>query len=145
MRKKRKQSVPLIVEKHPADYEGYPFITLIQYRQDHILTIIDNATEKEIRAFVLDLCGPSNINEEYIISIANEWFEKYREQYPLSFEFSKRGISGLVSPIYKKFSIDYVSRIIGPLYKFPMELSEKVKRKRKKSLPVGIKISKKNN
>lgn len=143
MRKKRKQGVPLIVEEHPQEYDGYPFITLIQYRQEHILAIVDNTYEKEIRAFVLDMCAPSGIDEELIISIANEWYENHRLEYPLSFEFSRRNISGIVSPIYRKFNIDYVSRVIGPVYNFPMETVEKVKRKRKKSLPIGVKITKK--
>jgi len=142
MRKKRKQSVPLIIEEHPKEYDGYPFITLIQYRQEHILSIIDNYCDKEIRAFVLDMCAPAGINEELVISIAGDWYSNHKHDYPLSFEFSRRDVSSIVSPIYKKFNIDYVSRIIGPVYSFPMNTVEKIKRKRKKNIPVGVKITK---
>lgn len=130
MVKKRKPKTPLIIENHPPNYEGYPFITLIQYRQEHLLTIIDNVLTKEIRCFVLDLCNASNINEELIINIANHWFENNSKKYPLSFEFSKQNMIELISPIYKKFNINYISRVIGPLFTFPMNNSSKIKRKK---------------
>jgi len=139
----KRNSVPLIVEEHPDDYEGYPFITLIQYRQEHILTIVDNVTDKEIRAYVLDLCGPTGLDEELIISIANEWYENHSSDYPLSFDFSKRDISNIVNPIYKKFNIDYVSRFIGPVFKFKMDEVFKIKRKRKKAFTGNVRNIKK--
>jgi len=107
MKRGKKQDVPLIIEEHPDDYNGYPFITLIQYRQEHILTIVDNATEKEIRAFVLDMCSPAGIDEELIITVANEWYLKNKTRFPLSFEFSRRNISHLISPIFKKYPTNH--------------------------------------
>lgn len=143
MRKRKKQLAPLVIESYPPEYKGYPFITLIQYRQDHILTIIDNSDDREIRAFVLDWCQSAKVNEEMLITIANEWYENKKDKYPISFEFSKRNMSEEMVPIYMTFNIDYVSRVIGPLYKFNMGGENKIKRKRKRSLPSGIQIIKK--
>ena len=141
--RRRKNKVPLILESHPDTYTGYPFITLIQYRQSHVLTIIDNSDDKRINAFVLDYCGPEKVNEELIISAAEFWYDNSSGRYPISFEFSKLNMTAETSKIFKSFNTDYVSRIIGPLPCFPMNESGKVKRRRRKAIPNGIKINKK--
>ena len=105
----RGNPIPLIIESHPDNYEGYPFITLLQYRKEHLLAIVDNTTDKHVRAFVLDLCGPAKVDEEQIIELAKYWWENSREQYPVSFEFSKLQVSGITSKIYRTFNIIHYS------------------------------------
>ena len=107
MKKKKpiNHSIPLIVEQHPLDYKGYPFITLIQYRKQHILTVVDNTTDKTIRAIVLDLCGPENVNENEVINVAARWYEHNRNNYPVSFEFSKLGMGHQIEKILKSYNI----------------------------------------
>ena len=136
----RGNPLPLIIEQHPADYAGYPFITLIEYRDKHLLGIIDNATDKMIKAYVLDLCGPSSVNEEFVISVASEWYKNSRDRYPISFEFSKLGVADSVKSIYKSFAVGFVTRVIGPLPKFEMSEVKSIKRRRKKALPANIEI-----
>jgi len=141
--RKRAKNVPLIIEPHPESYSGYPFITLLQYRQQHILTIIDNIDNKSIKAYVLDYCGPERVDEELVIEIAGRWYGKNSELYPLSFEFSKLGLASEVSRIYKKFNIDFVSRLIGPMVKFPMNDIQSTKRRRRKEVPSGVSVTSK--
>lgn len=135
-----KKRVSLIVEQHPETYSGYPFITLIQYKSQHVLSIIDNSDNKTIRAFVLDLCGPENVNEERIIAVASEWYEHDRLKHPISIEFSKRGMTSDVSRIYRTFNTDSIVRVIGPVVNFPMDNIIKVKRRKRRELPSGIEI-----
>jgi len=142
-RSKRANPVPLIVEPHPADYDGYPFITLIQHRNEHILAIIDNASEKSIEAFVLDLCGPEKVNEEIVIAIAAEWYQESGDRYPISVEFSKRGVTSETSKILRSYKVDFVTRVIGPLLKYPMDTVKSVKRRRRKLVPPGMEVNKK--
>lgn len=139
----RGNSVPLIVENHPDDYTGYPFITLLQYRNQHILAIIDNATDKQIKAFVLDLCGPSQVDEEAVIKATLDWFTHRRDKFPLSFEFSRLGMSNDVAKIYRTFNIEFVTRAIGPLPRFEMEKVHSTKRRRRKPIPSGMEVHKK--
>lgn len=139
----RGNAVPLIIEDHPADYNGYPFITLIQHRNEHVLTIVDNATDKMIRAFVLDLCGPTKVDENLIVKIASEWYYTRSQRYPLSFEFSKKGMSEEVSKIHRTYNIEFVTRVIGPLPRFVMDEVQSVRKRRKKALPPGIEIHRK--
>lgn len=138
----RGNPIPLIVEDHPDDYDGYPFITLIQYRKEHFLTLVDNADEKVIRSFVLDLCGPSKVDEERIIEIASVWWDTNRERYPISFEFSKLGLTADVSGIYRTYNIEYVTRVIGPLPKFQMQEVQSIKRRKRKAVPPGMEVHK---
>lgn len=134
----RKTTAPLIIEPHPKDYVGLPFLTLIQYRKQPMLAIIDNITDDVIRAYVLDLCGPEQINEEHIIITAAEWYQQNRHNFPLSVEFSRRGLTPTTSKIYRSLNVDFISRIIGPVPKFPMDAVKSVKRRRRRALPPGV-------
>ena len=138
-RNRKANYVPLIVEPHPDDYDGYPFITLIQYRDKHILTIVDNSDDKNIGAYVLDLCSPVGLDEELIISFVADWYEEKSSIYPLSIEFSKNGIAQKMSDIYRTFNIDFVTRVIGPLPRFNMS-EQSIRRRKKKSVPKGMEI-----
>lgn len=142
-RKRAKHSMPLIVEKHPDDYTGYPFITLIKFRQEHILTIVDNSDDKTLISYVLDDCGPAKVNEELLILIANEWHNSGR-RYPLSIELSKRGVNDHFSPILRTFSLEFVSRIIGPVPLYKMDQAIVVKRKRRKPISTAVEIRRNN-
>lgn len=142
-RSKRGNPHPLIVEPHPADYQGYPFITLIQYRKEHTLTIIDNADDKSIRAYALDMCGPTMVNEEVLITVAHEWFSSGEyERCPVSIAFSREGISSEAMKIYNVYNIEFVTRVIGPLPKFEMKKVRSVKRRRRKPIPPGVQLIK---
>jgi len=143
-RKRSKHTMPLVVEKHPSDYTGYPFITLIKFRQDHILTIVDNSDSKVISSYVLDSCGPTKVNEETLIAIADEWYRENRNNYPISIEFSRRGVVDQFAPILQTFNVEFVSRIIGPLPSFNMDTPVCVKRRRRKMIASGVEIKKNN-
>lgn len=140
-RKRIKQTTPLVIEPHPVDYNGYPFITLLQFCQDRILCIIDNTTEKTIKAYTLDFCTRGDVDEEKIIEIAEYWYNNNREKYPLSIEFSKRGLSGEFSRIYRTYNIEYITRAIGPIPKYDMGDQVQVRRRRKKALPKNVELT----
>lgn len=140
---KKQSAIPLIIEDHPADYDGYPFITLIQHRSHHVLAVVDNADDKQIRAFVLDLCGPEGVDETVIIKNAAEWYFSGKNRYPLSFEFSKLGISEEMAKVYRTYNTEFVTRVIGPLPKYEMSEVHSVRRRRRKALPAGVEVHRK--
>lgn len=141
-RRVRGNPIPLIVEPHPENYTGYPFITLIQYRDEHILLIVDQVTPKRIEGFVLDLCGPTNTNEEFLITESAEWFEGHREQYPVSFYFSQQGLSKTFSEVYRSYPVEFVTRVIGHMPAFGAPATPTIKRRRRKPLSANIKVIK---
>jgi hypothetical protein len=139
----RGNPIPLIIENHPDDYDGYPFITLLQYRNNQLLSIIDNVTDKYVKSYVLDYCGPASVDEEQIISVATNWYTEYKDKYPISFAFSRLGISNDVSKIYRSLNIEFITRVIGPLPRFEMSEIHSIKRRRRKAIPSGMEIHKK--
>jgi hypothetical protein len=127
-------------EDHPEEYNGYPFITLLQYHREPILTIIDDSNDRNIQAYVLDLCGPESVDEEVLITIATEWFDTNSDRFPLSFEFSRQGMTDLLSGIYRTYNTDFITRVIGPLPAFNMESTPSIRRRRRKPVPPGIEV-----
>lgn len=138
----KQSELPFVRENHPPGYKGYPFITLIQYQQKHVFTIIDNYDSKTIRAFVIDLCGPEDVSEELIVSVASDWYSTYKTKYPISFEFSKRNLTAETSKIYKSFAVESISRVIGPIFVFPMDNIIKVKRRKRREISASVTIQK---
>ena len=134
---------PLVVEPHPSDYEGYDFITLIRYNDESFLNIVDNVSKKYIYGYVIDLCGPEQFDEELLIRVAYDWFYTNGDRYPISIEFSKRGILGQAETILRAFPLDYVTRVIGPLPHFNMGGPTKVRKRKKKEISKGIEITRK--
>lgn len=132
-----KSSAPLIVESHPPEYSGLPFITLIQYKKQTMLTIVDNVTDSDIRAYVLDLCGPEHVAEEELIALANAWYENGRILRPFSVELSKAGLTAAVSRVYRVFNIEFISRVIGPAPVYATKSSGQVKRKKCRQVPAA--------
>lgn len=139
--KTKKVPAPLLLEPHPRDYTGLPFLTLIQYRKHPVLTIVDNVDSQTLKVYVLDLCGPEGVDEETMVIAAADWYENNRFNYPISVEFSKRGMTADVSRVYKSFNVEFVSRVIGPVSKFPMVAIKSVKRRRRKTVPPGVEIN----
>ena len=140
----KKQPAPLIIEQHPKDYTGFPFITLIQYHKTPLLCIADNADANVIRTFVLDMCGPAGISEEMVVMAAQEWHDDHSKQYPVSVHFARMGISSETSKIYRSINVEFVSRAIGPVPVFPMTTVKSVKRRRRKPLSPSIEIHQSN-
>lgn len=133
--------LPLINEDHPDDYDGYPFITLIQHHDEHVLTIVDNINDKYIKAYVLDWCNPAGIDEQQLIEIAAEWYYNNSNRFPISFEFSRRGLTEQVSALYRHFAIGYVTRVIGPLPEFEMSTNKSIRRRKRKPVPNGVEVT----
>lgn len=130
----------IIVESHPQEYTGYPFVALIQHKSSNIIAIIDNVSDKNMRAYVLDLCEPEGINEASLIDVAAEWFEAAAENYPISVEFSKRGLTPATGRIYRTFNLDTISRIIGHVSYFPIDQIYKIKRRKKREIPRTVRV-----
>lgn len=139
-RRQTKQVTPLIVEAHPKDYNGFPFITLLQYNQELILCIVDLATDKNIKAYVLDYCIANGVDEESVLKVAKHWYETSYTKHPISIEFTRLQMSNVKS-IYRNFSTEFITRVIGPLPKFNIDNDVQVRRRRKKILPKNIGIN----
>lgn len=134
---KKTKNIPnsLTIEEHPENYNGYEFITLIRYNDRNFLTVVDNIIDNSVIVYVLDYCNQLSIAEEEVIAIANDWYENNRTNYPISIEFSKRMLGYEMSNIIREFNIEFITRVIGPVYVYPMAGNKKIRRRKKKPLP----------
>ena len=130
---KKRITVPLVIEPHPETYKGYPFVTLIQHQEQSLLCIIDNFDNKTITALVLDYCVREGIDEKAVVTVAEEWY-KAGQLIPLSIYISRRDLKEAISPLYRQFDVNFVSRVIGPLPTFFLTDNHTVK-KRKRKIP----------
>lgn len=140
----KKNAPPLVLEEI-QDRANYLYLTLIEYKKEKYLTIIDNISGSDISAFVLDYADAENIDLAWFLSIANIWYYKSSEKYPLSFEFAKLGVKNKITPILRTFNIDYVSRMIGKIFVFDIDSKPKIKRKRVNLIPSSVEIKLKKN
>ena len=133
----RKPVIPLIIEPHPTEYSGYPFMTLIQYRKTPLLVIVDNANVEYINAFVLDLCGAEGVDEERVVTAAVEWYTHNSTAFPISIEFARERMTPYTSKIYRSLNVEFISRVIGPVPLYEMRAVTSVKRRRRKAIPAN--------
>jgi hypothetical protein len=140
MKKTNKNKPELVFEEHPENYNGYKFITLVRYNDQNFLTIVDNIINNHMIVYVLDYCNTHNISEENIISIANQWYESNKDNYPISIEFNKQQISDDMSKIVREFNVEYITRVIGPVPNFDMKGIKRVRRRKKKSIPSNMEV-----
>lgn len=136
----KKQTVPLIIEPHPASYTGLPFITLIQYKQTPLLTVVDNASSDYIYAYVLDMCGPEGIQERTLLDPIIDWYNNSGRGYPVSIEFARRGLTPTTSKLYKAINVELISRVIGPVPLYDVTEVKSVKRRRRKPIPTNVEV-----
>jgi len=125
-----------IVETHPSDYEGYPFMTLLQLKKtnDGIIGVVDNWDNNSIKIYVLDLCELSELNEEHLLEAAYQWFTTSLH-IPFSIYLSQNDIHIIASKIYRVFPIDQIARVIGPCPKYDMATVGDIKRRRRRPIP----------
>ena len=139
--KKTRNQVPLIIEPHPEDYTGYHFLTLIQYNKQQLLTVIDEVSDKELQAYVLDYCGPERIDENIVLTIVKATFDIAAErEIPISVLISKAGLTGTLAPIHRTFNIDFITRIIGPMPKTSVDTKPTIRRRKRKDIPDNVEI-----
>lgn len=107
-----------------------------------MLTLVDNVDDENMKAFVLDLCGPEHVDEESVIRAAADWYSSSRASHPISVEFSKLGLASHTSKIYRTLSVEFISRVIGPIHRFPMNTVKSVRRRRRKPIsPLSMPVS----
>lgn len=135
-----KKKIPPLVIEHVKDPVNLFYLSLIEYKRENYLSIIDNITNNEVSAFILDFANQEKINLLNFLSFVNNWFYQSAHLYPLSFELSKCGLTHRMSPLYRTFDINFISRIIGHPFSFDLELNTKVKRRKVTPIPTSVEI-----
>lgn len=135
-----KKKVPELKLELINDRGNLIYLSLVEYKRECYLCVIDNITDEGISAFVLDYAEQENVKIPAFLSLVTEWFYKSSDKYPLSVEVAKRNLTEQIAPIYKTFDSTYVSRIIGHAFSYTGLQQNKVKRRRVIPIPEGIPI-----
>jgi len=136
-----KKKIPPLIIEHFADTSNLCFISLIEYKRENYLGVIDNITDTELNAFILSHAKPEVIEAEDFLRFAVRWFYRSSGKYPLSFEFARLGLSNKIQPLYKTFDLGYVSRVVGKPFIFDnLNASTKIKRRRVVQVPEYVEI-----
>lgn len=136
-----KNRIPeLKIELVPDGGANTFFLALIEYKREEYLCIIDNIKSSEIDAYVLDYADQENIDVKAFLQAVTRWFYSNSDEYPLSVELARNGLTSWGAPIYRTFDSTYVSRIVGRGFTFDLMNKSKVRRRRVVPLPEGIEV-----
>lgn len=119
---------------------NYLYLSLVEYKRETYLCLIDNIKPSEIGAYVLDYADQSGIEVSKFLEAATHWFYARSDDYPLSVELAKAGLTEWASGMHRTFDTTYVSRIIGQGFAYDAMEKSKVRRRRVVPLPAGIEV-----
>jgi hypothetical protein len=134
-----KKKIPPLQFEIVQDRSNLIYLSVIEYKLENYLTIIDNISDNEITAFVLDYAEQEGINIKEFLSIANLWYYKNSNKHPFSVEIAKHDLTHKIGKIIKTFDISFVSRVIGCPFFFNMA-TKKIKRRRVIPIPECVEI-----
>jgi hypothetical protein len=136
-----KKRIPKLCIEDVNDRGNLLYLSLLEYRKVQYLCIIDNISEDEIGAYILDYAEQEQIPVADFLSIVTKWFYSKSESSPLSVEIAKLGLTNAVAPMFRTFESSYVVRIVGKAFSFRNTTATKVKRRRVIPLQEGIPIT----
>ena len=135
-----KKRIPDLFIERAEDRGNFFYLSVLEYRKENYLVVVDNITNDELGAYVLDYAQQEGIQVKDLLSVITFWFYLGGYQYPLSFEFSRLGISDRTNRIYKTFELAHVTRLIGKDFRFDLLETPKVRRRRVSKIPAGFEI-----
>lgn len=106
------------------------FVSLIEYKREQFIGIIDNVTDTEISAYILDYAEQEKIDLPTFISVATRWFYAESEDKQFSIFLAKNGLTGWAAPMFRSLDVTFVSRIVGESFSYNKKKPVKVKRRR---------------
>lgn len=134
-----KRKIPSLIIEHVSDRGNLQLLSLLEHRRDRYLVIVDNITEGEITAYVLDYAQQEGVDLGIFLDITENWL-KSGAKHPLSFELSRLGLTQVTRRIYKTFDLVYVTRLVGCPFTFELKTPNRIRRRRASKVPAGVEI-----
>jgi hypothetical protein len=135
-----KKKIPSLIVEYASDHGNSFYLTVVEYRRENYLVVVDNITEDEVGAYVLDFAQQEGIDLRQLMTTITTWFYRGSHTYPLSFEFSRLGVASVTKRIYKSFELAHVTRLIGRDFRYDLLSQPKVRRRRANKIPAGVEI-----
>lgn len=130
-----KKRIPDLQVERTSDSANFYYLSVLQYRKEHHLVVIDNITGDTVNAYMLDRAAQEGIDVKQLLTVVTRWFYESSHKYPLSIEFSKRGMSHATNRILKNFELTHVTRIVGQDFQYEMNSAPKIRRRRVSHVP----------
>lgn len=125
-----KTPVPNLIVEFISDPGNLHFLSVIEYGGKEYLVVVDNISETEVGAYVVDLIQQEKIDFKAFYSLVTRWFYASSDFVPLSFEVSKLGLTPILGKIYRTFETPHVTRLRGNGFCFDFEESCKIRRRK---------------
>lgn len=135
-----KKRIPSLIVEPVSDSGNLYFLSVIEYKRENYLTVVNNIDEEEIGAYVLDFAQQERLNMQQLMSAITLWFYKGSFTHPLSFEFSRLGLTPLTNRIYKSFELTHVTRLVGNDFRYNLSAQPKIRRRRASMIPAGVEV-----
>lgn len=121
---------PLYAEPHAAGYTGHQFLTLIQFRNNDVLAIVDTRTDSELRCYVLDMCSPTETDMMLLLQHAIEWHEDSPD-VPFSIYLTLHDCEDQFIKVLRSYNVEYITRVVGRVPDVLPNMIEPKKRRRR--------------
>jgi hypothetical protein len=135
-----KKKIPDLYIERASDSGNLFYLSVLEYRRENYLVVVDDITDEEVTAFVLDFAHQEGVNLKELMTLITAWFYASSNKYPLSLEFSRLGIAGITKRIFKTFELAHVTRLIGKDFRYNLMEAPKVRRRRVNKIPAGVEI-----
>lgn len=135
-----KKKIPTLKVELVNERGNFLYLSLLEYKRENYLCVIDNIAASEIGAYVLDYAEQENIPLNEFLALATRWFYSNSDSKPISVEIAKLGLTSQLAPIYRTFDSTYVTRIIGNAFAYDGMNKSKVRRRRVIPVPEGVAI-----
>jgi hypothetical protein len=135
-----KKKIPELKIEWVAGRGNLLYLSLVEFKRETYLCVIDNVGPSEVTAYVLDYAEQEGIDLPTFLSFVTRWFYERSDEVPLSVALARQGLTKQLSPIFRSFDASYVSRIIGHAFKYSSEKKVKVKRRRVIPIHEGIEV-----
>lgn len=145
-KKKKKNSPTLIIESHPEDYQGVPWATLIQYAGKARLVVVNTLEADYLWAYGIEnMSGQEGeifyqVMEEYWIGTL--YGEPVRKRISPDQWISERKLGSVFGKLIMAYSVENISRIIGPV-RAPDPSPPKTRVRRRKRIEISKDLIKK--
>ena len=135
-----KRAIPPLVLERVYDNVNLHLLSIVEYKRRHYITIIDDISQTQISAYVLDFADREKVDVDELLSDAIKWFYSSSHAFPFSLYLAKLGKREKLQNIYTHFNKAYVGRVVGQPFMF--YLSKVVKQRKKKAniVPKNIEI-----
>lgn len=128
----KNKPMPLVIEPHSSDIQIPQYGTYIQFKDTDIFAIVDNVDDNHILCYVVDFCGPEQVEVDLLLKYGALWWEynQTNDICPFSVYISREGVAEQLKNVHRTYHVDSVTRVVGPLPHFP--LSSDIPKKRRK-------------